>query len=131
MKDMGEADVILNIKFIKNENVIILSQSHYVEKILSQFGYMNTQPSPTPYNPSRILRKNMNIAKDQLKYSQILGSLIHLASTTRPDISFAVSKLSRFISNLGSDHWHTLDRLMGYYELWDSLFWAPRCARGI
>jgi hypothetical protein len=35
MKDLGEADVILNIKLIKNENRITLSQSHYVEKVLS------------------------------------------------------------------------------------------------
>jgi tRNA(Ser,Leu) C12 N-acetylase TAN1 len=34
MKDLGEADVILNIKLIKDENGITLSQSHYVEKIL-------------------------------------------------------------------------------------------------
>ena len=32
MKDLGEASVILNIKLIKNENEIILNQSHYVEK---------------------------------------------------------------------------------------------------
>ena len=32
MKDLGEASVILNIKLIKNENGIILNQSHYVEK---------------------------------------------------------------------------------------------------
>ena len=32
MKDLGEADVILNIKLIKVENGITLSQSHYVEK---------------------------------------------------------------------------------------------------
>jgi transcription termination factor Rho len=35
MKDMGEADVILNIKLIKGENEITLTQSHYVEKVLS------------------------------------------------------------------------------------------------
>jgi hypothetical protein len=32
MKDLGEADVILNIKLIKGEDGITLSQSHYVEK---------------------------------------------------------------------------------------------------
>ncbi|KAK1677680.1 hypothetical protein QYE76_038528, partial [Lolium multiflorum] len=36
MKDLGEADVILNIKLIKNESGITLTQSHYVEKILSR-----------------------------------------------------------------------------------------------
>ena len=35
MKDLGEADVILNIKLIKGENGITLSQSHYVEKIFT------------------------------------------------------------------------------------------------
>jgi hypothetical protein len=52
MKDLGEADVILNIKLIKEENGITLSQSHYVEKVLSHFGYMDNNPSPTPYDPS-------------------------------------------------------------------------------
>jgi hypothetical protein len=39
---------------------------------------------------------------------------MYLASTTRPDISFAVSKLSRFMSNPGINHWHVLERVMRY-----------------
>jgi hypothetical protein len=35
MKDLGEVDVILNIKLIKGENIITLAQSHHVEKVLS------------------------------------------------------------------------------------------------
>ena len=61
--------MILNIKPIKSENRITLSQSHYVEKILSRFGYEDSKPSPTPYDPSVILQKNKEIAKDQLRYS--------------------------------------------------------------
>ena len=34
MKDLGEADVILGIKIIRNSEGITLSQSHYVEKYL-------------------------------------------------------------------------------------------------
>ena len=55
MKDLGEADVILNIKLIKDENEITLLQSHYVEKILSRFDYVDSKPSPTLYDPSVIL----------------------------------------------------------------------------
>jgi hypothetical protein len=44
-----------------------LSQSHYVEKVLSMFGFMDSKPSPTPYDPSVILRKNKKIARDQLR----------------------------------------------------------------
>jgi hypothetical protein len=82
IKDLGEADVILNIKLIKEDSGIILSQSHYVEKVLSRFGFMDNKPTPTPYDPSVTLRKNKKIARDQLRYSQIIGSLMYLASTT-------------------------------------------------
>jgi hypothetical protein len=44
----------------------------------------------------------------------MIGSLMYLASATRPDISFAVSKLSRFTSNSGDDHWRALERVMHY-----------------
>jgi hypothetical protein len=47
-----------------------------------------------------------------MRYSQIIGSLQYLASATRPDISFAVSKLSRFVSNRGDDHWQALERVI-------------------
>jgi hypothetical protein len=116
IKDLREADVILNIKLIKEESEITLSQSHYVEMVLSRFGYMDRKPSPTPYDPSVTLRKNKNDTRDQLRYSQIVGSLMYLASTTRPDISFDVSKLSRYMPNPGDDHWHALERVLHYLK---------------
>nr|AAS01944.1 putative retrotransposon protein [Oryza sativa Japonica Group]ABF97221.1 retrotransposon protein, putative, Ty1-copia subclass [Oryza sativa Japonica Group] len=117
MKDLGEADVILNIKLQRgDEGGITLVQSHYVDKVLSRFGYSDCKPAPTPYDPSVLLRKNRRIARDQLRYSQIIGSLMYLASATRPDISFAVSKLSRFVSNPGDDHWQALERVMRYLK---------------
>nr|ABB46939.2 retrotransposon protein, putative, Ty1-copia subclass, expressed [Oryza sativa Japonica Group] len=113
MKDLEVADVILNIKLLRgDEGRITLVQSHYMDKVLSRFGYSDCKAAPTPYHPSVLLRKNQRIGKDQLRYSQIIGSLMYLASATRPDISFVVSKLSRFISNPGDDHWHALERVM-------------------
>jgi hypothetical protein len=115
MKDLGEADVILNIKLINGENgAVTLSQTHYVEKMLSRFGYNNSKPAPTPYDASLVLRKNLRIMVDQLRYSQIIGSLMYLASATGPDIAYAVSKLSQFVSNPGSEHWRALERVMRY-----------------
>ena len=86
------------------------------EKVLSRFGYSDYKPVSTPYDASLILRKNKRIMRDQLRYSQIIGSLMYLASATRPDISFAVSKLSRFVSNPGDDHWKALERVMRYLK---------------
>jgi hypothetical protein len=44
----------------------------------------------------------------------MIVSLMYLASATRPDISFAVSKLSRLTSNPRDDHWRVLERVMHY-----------------
>jgi hypothetical protein len=70
MKDLGEADVFLNIKLLREgDGGVTLLQSHYMEKVLSRFGFSDCQPAPTPYDPSVLLRKNQRIAWDQLRYS--------------------------------------------------------------
>jgi hypothetical protein len=116
-KDLREADVILNIKLVREgDGGVTHLQSHYVEKVLSCFGYSYYKPAPTPYDSSMILKKNKTIMRDQLRYSQIIGSLMYLASSMRLDISFAVSKLSRFVSNPRDDHWHSLERVMRYLK---------------
>jgi hypothetical protein len=74
-------------------------QSHCVKKVLSRFGFIECEPTPASYDPSKLLKKNRRITRDQLRYSQIIGSLMYLASAMRTDISFAVSKLSRFVLN--------------------------------
>ena len=132
MKDLGVADVILNIKLLRDDDGgITLLQSHYVEKILSRFGYSDCKPSPTPYDASVLLRKYQRIAIDQLKYSQIIGSLMYLASATRPDISFVVSKLSRFVKTrrcaLESSR-ESFALFERHCELWNSLHWASKGA---
>jgi hypothetical protein len=101
IKELGEADVILNIKLLREGNGITLVQSHYVENVLSRFGYSKCEPN-------KLLKKNRRISRDQLRYSQITSSLMYLASATRPDISFAMSKLSWFVSNPGDGHWNVL-----------------------
>jgi hypothetical protein len=82
--------------------------------VLSRFSYKDGKPSPTPYDHSLILQKNKRIGRNQLRYSQMIGSLMYLASATSPDISFVVSKLSWFTSNSGDDHWRVLERVMHY-----------------
>jgi hypothetical protein len=69
-----------------------------------------------PYDPNKLLKKIQRIARDQLRYSQIIGSLVYFDSATMPDISFAVSKLGQFVSNLGDDHWHDLERVLRYLK---------------
>ena len=39
---------------------------------------------------------------------------MYLRNCTRPDIAYAVSKLSRYTSNLGEDHWKAIIRVLRY-----------------
>ena len=83
MKDMGLADVILGVKITKTSDGLILSQSHYVEKILAKFSKDDTIITRTPVDMNLHLSKNMGEGVSQLEYSRIIGSLMYLMSCTR------------------------------------------------
>ena len=47
-------------------------------------------------------------------YASVVGSLMYAMVYTRPDIAHVVGVLSRFISNLGKEHWTTVKRVFRY-----------------
>jgi len=49
-------------------------------------------------------------------YRPILGSVMWGQLATRPDLSFAVSLLSRFQANPGIEHWQALMHVVGYIK---------------
>ena len=114
MKDMGLADVILGIKILRTTEGLVLSQSHYVDKILEKFTKGDTALARTPIDTSQHLSKNRGESISQIEYSRVIGSLMYLMSCTRPDLAYAVSKLSRYTSNPGVEHWKGITRVLRY-----------------
>jgi len=108
MKDMGEAEVILGIKITRGNNGISISQSHYIEKVLKKFNFGNCSPVSTPIDPTVKLLPNKGEVVSQLEYSRVIGCLMYAMTSTRPDIAYAVGKLSRFTNNPGSCHWQAI-----------------------
>jgi hypothetical protein len=49
-------------------------------------------------------------------YRQLIGSLMQLATWTRPDISYSVSILSQFFSNPARRHWTLARRVVNYLK---------------
>jgi hypothetical protein len=81
---------------------------------------------PTLYDPSLFFLKESKVSRDKPKDSHIIGSLMYLASTTIPDISFAMSKLSFIVSNFGDDHCMILIELFVILKtLWVIVFTIP------
>ncbi|CAM8959531.1 unnamed protein product [Rhodiola kirilowii] len=116
MKDMGEANVILGIRIKRENNGLALSHSHYVEKVLKKFNYLNCSPASTPMDSSVKLLPNMGEAVSQLEYSQVIGCLRYAMTSTRPDIAYAVGKLSRYTSNPSTQHWEAIRRVLKYLK---------------
>jgi hypothetical protein len=46
-------------------------------------------------------------AVEKLTYQSLVGSLMYLVVSTRPDIAYAVSMLSQFNTNFGEEHFNT------------------------
>jgi hypothetical protein len=68
----------------------------------------NCKGVTTPINPNEKLSKEMcpkteeeKKAVEMLPYQSLVGSLMYLAVSTRPDIAHAVSMLSQFNTNFG------------------------------
>ncbi|KAH9768293.1 Integrase catalytic domain-containing protein [Citrus sinensis] len=70
----------------------------------------------TPYDSSIKLLENSGRVVAQLEYASAIGSLMYAMHCTRPDIAFAVCKMSRFTSNPSVEHWKAIGRILGYLK---------------
>jgi len=50
----------------------------------------------------------------QVPYASAVRSLIYAMVCTRPDLAYAVSTVSRFMSNLGKQYWEAAKRVLRY-----------------
>eukprot|EP00253_Pinus_taeda_P026038 PITA_26038 len=97
MTDLGYVHYYLGIEVTQHPKSIFLSQKKYIGDLLNRFGMIECNPLSTP------MEQNLKLTsiegkefEDATKYRQLVGSLIYL-TTTRPDISFVVGILSRFM----------------------------------
>ena len=116
MKDLGVADVILRIKISKTSDGLILSQSHYIEKILKKFKQDESSLTRTPVDVNQHLSKNNGKSISQQEYAQAIGTLMYVMNCTRLNIAYTINKLSRYTSNLGPDHWKAIVRVLRYLK---------------
>src|SRR5258705_8054048 len=84
---------------------------------------MDTPPRNTPLPVGITLDQNMSLKTDSERkemndnpYRPVLGSVMWGQLATRPDLSFAVSLLSRFQADPGIEHWKALLHVIGYIK---------------
>ncbi|XP_031268700.1 secreted RxLR effector protein 161-like [Pistacia vera] len=53
---------------------------------------------------------------ESMPYANAIGSIMYSMISTRPDLSYSISLLSRFMSNPGWEHWNALKWLLRYIK---------------
>ena len=57
------------------------------------------------------------IFKSDIKYRNLIGALLYISSSTRPDISYSVNYLSRYQNSYNETHWKYALRILKYLYL--------------
>ncbi|GKV43628.1 hypothetical protein SLEP1_g50892 [Rubroshorea leprosula] len=95
LKDLGPLSFYLGIEAISTKDGLFLSQQ-------------------SPLASTSVLQLSTSTPlSDGTNYRKIVGSLQYL-SLTRPDLSFAVSRLSQFMHRPTDSHWQAMKRVLRY-----------------
>ena len=99
MKDLGVFSWFLGTEFKCSEGLIEMSQRKYIEKLLPKFGMADSKPKTTPtvLGMEKVVDETPEL-EDPSLYRAIVGSLIYVMTGTRPDLCYAVTKLSQNMS---------------------------------
>lgn len=106
-RDLGEATEFLGMRITRDRTKrrLTLDQGEYLQRVLERFKFENKPtrtPLPSGYKPSL----NPKQASTQIRksFQQVIGSLLYIMLGTRPDIAFAVIRLSQFSANPSEEH---------------------------
>lgn len=116
MQDLGEAEMFLGLRIErdKKSGIMKLSQQSYVEAVLKRFGMVLYKPTSTPMEAGLQLQKGSDDNRLDKPHNELLGCLTYLMTTSRPDLSAAVSYLSQFQCKPTEAHWIHLKRILRY-----------------
>ncbi|KAH9699562.1 hypothetical protein KPL71_024410 [Citrus sinensis] len=123
MKDLGAAKKILGVELLRDskKEILKLSQHCYIKKVLERFEMVDSKPVQTPLPAHFRLSCNQCPRTEDEKaemsttlYSSAVGCLMYAMVLTRPDISHAVSVVSRYMANPGNEHWRAMKWILRY-----------------
>lgn len=126
MTDLGPAKQFLNIRIDRLINgSICLSQERFVDTILERFGMTSCNGVATPMEPGACLvRSTSENAEDSdicdpdqhTLYQSLVGSIMYLMTSTRPDLAFTISSLSKFLAKPTTVHLAAAKRVLRYLK---------------
>ena len=120
IKDMGKLHFFLGMQVMQDKKTgdTWVGQPAYTENLLAKCGMQDSKPVSTPADPSQKLVKATDGEEsvNQQQFQSIIGCLMYLSVSTRPDITYSISTLAKFTSNPNQQHWTALKRVLRYLK---------------
>ncbi|KAK2979121.1 hypothetical protein RJ640_021124 [Escallonia rubra] len=114
MTDNGEMSYFLGVEVKQMEDVIFMSQRKYGEQILSRFRMKDCNPVAILAETCIELRVGSNRKSvNPTLYKSMVGSFRYL-TFTRPDITYAVGLVSRYMKRSKQDHFNAAKGILIY-----------------
>jgi hypothetical protein len=114
MSDLGLLTYYLGIEVKQEDQGMTLSQGNYALKILERGGLLDCNPCDVPMQPKLKLRKESDTALvNPTEYISLVGSLRYLVNT-RPDLSFLVGYVSRYMEEPHEEHLAAVKHILRY-----------------
>jgi hypothetical protein len=117
MRRMGVPQYFLgmDVDYEREQGRIHLCQKTYIGALMEKYGEYVVLQRSLPIQAGIILTKEQGEQLPTWKpYSSLVGALLFLAVSTRPDISFAVGVLSKFLKCPGEPHWEVAVGVLSY-----------------
>ncbi|KAG7570069.1 Glycosyltransferase 61 [Arabidopsis thaliana x Arabidopsis arenosa] len=116
MSDLGKLTYYLGIEVTQSNEGIVLNQNRYALKILEEAGMKNCNPVRTPMDPSFKASKSEHEKEvDATMYRKNIGCLRYLLHT-RPDLSYCVGVLSRYMQSPRESHAIAMKQVLRYLK---------------
>lgn len=118
IKDLGKLIHFLGVSVVQNDQGTWMGQPAYTERLLEKMKMSDCKPVQTPLNSGSQLVKTADNEEplNQHLYQSLIGSLMYLATSTRPDIAYSVGVLARFSSRPNAAHWTAAKRVLRYLK---------------
>lgn len=117
LKDLGNINYFLglNVDYDRSKKEIKLHQRTFIEKVLDKFGMRDCKTQKTPMAKTKLLPDESGV-RPPYPYQSLIGCLMFIAVSSRPDISFATSYLSQFNTKYNKTHWIAAKRVLQYLK---------------
>nr|GEX96297.1 hypothetical protein [Tanacetum cinerariifolium] len=115
MTDMGKMRYFLGIEVFQSPAGIHVSRQKYAVEILTRFNMLDCNAVVNPIVPRCKLKLEEGEHMDETLYKSLVGSLMYI-TTTRPNIQFVVSYISRFVSKPTEVHFAVAKRVLRYLQ---------------